>query len=364
MIQKTIPECYWQLILDAFGGVEGLTLSAKLYKACQRWRGVKNGEVLLRLVLSYCLGDMGLRSTVAWAASVNLADISNTALLKRLALCEGWLKYLVGKLLAVPAAKAGKGRLIRLVDGTSVVRAGAAAKKSNELWRIHSVFDLPAERFSFFELTDEKIGERLNMAPVVHGEIRIGDRAYLQPDRISAVIEAGGDVVVRAAWTNAHWTNAEGKTVDLAAILRKGVKAGKIDRPIWIKAKSGKTLDVRLVAVLKPKAEADKAIRKILAEAKKKKRKIKPGTLDAAKWVIIVTTLRTEEFPSEAVLELYRLRWRIELAFKRLKSLIGLKSPPGVDTAKPWILAHLLMILLIEPLTSELDVSPRWKMAA
>jgi IS4 transposase len=27
----------------------------------------------------------------------------------------------------------------------------------------------------------------------------------------------------------------------------------------------------------------------------------------------------------------YRLRWRIELAFKRLKSLIGLEGPPGKD---------------------------------
>jgi hypothetical protein len=31
------------------------------------------------------------------------------------------------------------------------------------------------------------------------------------------------------------------------------------------------------------------------------------------------------------VRDLYRLRWRIELGFKRLKSLIGLKGPPGFD---------------------------------
>jgi hypothetical protein len=66
------------------------------------------------------------------------------------------------------------------------------------------------------------------------------------------------------------------------------------------------------------------------------------------------------------VLDLYRLRWRIELAFKRLKSLIGLKGPPGIGerSAKPWILAHLLMILLIEPLACELEDSPRMASAA
>jgi hypothetical protein len=62
----------------------------------------------------------------------------------------------------------------------------------------------------------------------------------------------------------------------------------------------------------------------------------------------------------------YRLRWRIELAFKRLKSLIGLKGPPGTDerSAKPYLLAHLLMILLLEPLIDEFEDSPRWGLAA
>jgi len=49
------------------------------------------------------------------------------------------------------------------------------------------------------------------------------------------------------------------------------------------------------------------------------------------------------------------------MAFKRLKSLIGLSAPPGEDSAvaKTWILAHLLMILLLEPQTSAPEISPR-----
>ena len=40
---------------------------------------------LLRLILAYCLGERGLRSTAAWATAMGLADISNVALLQRLA---------------------------------------------------------------------------------------------------------------------------------------------------------------------------------------------------------------------------------------------------------------------------------------
>ncbi|WP_143744644.1 transposase, partial [Mesorhizobium prunaredense] len=44
----------------------------------------------------------------------------------------------------------------------------------------------------------------------------------------------------------------------------------------------------------------------------------------AAGFVILVTSLDQDEFDADTVLKLYRMRWRIELAFKRLKSLIGL----------------------------------------
>jgi hypothetical protein len=56
---------------------------------------------------------------------------------------------------------------------------------------------LPHERFGFFELIDEKGGETLNRIPTVAGEIRIGDRAYLQPDRIGERLDAGADIVAR-----------------------------------------------------------------------------------------------------------------------------------------------------------------------
>jgi len=44
-----------------------------------------------------------------------------------------------------------------------------------------------------------------------------------------------------------------------------------------------------------------------------------------------------------------------------LKSIVGLSGPPGQDpeVAKTWILAHLLMTLLLEPLTSAPEISPR-----
>ena len=69
--------------------------------------------------------------------------------------------------------------------------------------------------------------------------------------------------------------------------------------------------------------------------------------------MILVTSLKHETYPAGDVVALYRLRWRIELAFKRLKSVIGLRRRQGsIRSAKPYVLAHLLMILVLDRLSA------------
>ena len=207
-----------------------------------RPREITNAVDLLRLILAYCWGDGGLRSTAAWATSVGLVDVSNVALLYRLRHCGDWLAMLVGQVLAAAAPKASRGRIIRIIDATTVPKKGPGARKKNELWRIHSAFDLPQERFGHFELTDQQAGETLDRIPVVAGEIRLADRAYLQPDRMASLIEAGADLVIRAGWKSARWLDGEGNVVDLVAELKASAR-GLIDRPIWINRKRGAPLE-------------------------------------------------------------------------------------------------------------------------
>jgi IS4 transposase len=256
--------------------------------------------------------------------------------------------------------------MIRIIDATTVAKAGPEARKKSHLWRIHSAFDLPQERFGHFALTDQKAGETLDRIPVVKGEIRIGDRAYLQPDRMGVVLEQGADFLIRAGWKSAHWLDGEGCPLDLIAALRAGTAVGLIDQPIWVKRKNAAPLGLRLVAVKKPEAAAAEARRKARRDAQREGHQVSQQTLEAADWVILVTSLDAKEFATDEILALYRLRWRIELAFKRLKSLIGLRAPPGVDerSARPYVLAHLLMILLLEPLLDEFEDSPRLARAA
>lgn len=367
MTRDSLLDRDWLKVVEWLGGAEALQQSARATKAFRRSRGVASAADLLRLILGYCLGKHGLRSAAAWASAIGLADISNVALLHRLRQCGDWLMLLIGQVLAAAVPLPSRGRLIRLIDATSVPKASTVGKRGNGVWRIHGAFDLPSERFGAFLLTDQHQPERLDRIAVIPGEIRIGDRVYLRPDPIAAVRAAGGDVVVRAGWKSASWLDAAGDTLDLPALLRAAQGVGLIDQPIWLARNQASALPLRLVAMRKPEQAIAAARRRVRRMAQRDgTAQVSQATLLAAEWVMVVTSLASEDYSATDVLKLYRLRWRIELAFKRLKSIIGLQGPPAADerSAKPYLLAHLLMILLLEPLVDVLEDSPRWLAAA
>jgi len=71
--------------------------------------------------------------------------------------------------------------------------------------------------------------------------------------------------------------------------------------------------------------------------------------LEFAAYFLVWTTL-SAAFPAAAILDLYRLRWQIELVFKRMKSILGLGHLPKKDplSAKAWLEGKLFTGLLIE----------------
>jgi hypothetical protein len=366
MNRESLSNADWLRTVDRLGGAELLEEEAREFGAFQKARNVKCAVDHLRLVLAYCWSRYGLRWAAAWAEAIGLASLSNVALLKRLRNSVDWLERLVGRLLGGRPCDTNlamaKGRPVRLVDATSVAKAGRNARETGGRWRIHSVFDLASERFTAFDLTDESEPEVIDRADVVAGEIRVGDRIYLQADRVANVLDAGADIVTRARWNAACWLDTSGKRLDLIALLKKNRGKGLIDQPIVIETSAKQPIKLRLVAIRKPKQARDLSIEKIKRKARDKCRAVRPQTLVAAEWVIIITSLDREEFPLPAIGALYRLRWRIEIAFKHLKSVVGLASPPGSDprSAKAHILCNLLLALLTEPLIAEhLGDSPR-----
>ena len=121
------------------------------------------------------------------------------------------------------------------------------------------------------------------------------------------------------------------------------------------------SVPARLAAVRKSEAAASASRQKILQEHGRKGKAVDPRTLESAAYIFVLTSLDGNVLDTRNVLELYRFRWQIELAFKRMKSLLELGNLPAKDPplARSFLYAKLLGALLMEDLTKDfLSFSP------
>ncbi len=95
--------------------------------------------------------------------------------------------------------------------------------------------------------------------------------------------------------------------------------------------------------------------------ASRKQTKPDERSMVAAEFLILATSLPQTDFPAPGVLAVYRLRWQIELAFKRLKSLLNIDKlrTRTVAGTRCWLDAHLIGALLHDDLSQDfLESSP------
>ncbi|MHB8387824.1 transposase [Metallibacterium sp.] len=95
--------------------------------------------------------------------------------------------------------------------------------------------------------------------------------------------------------------------------------------------------------------------------AASKGRTLDPRRLMAAEFMILATSLPKNGYRAGAVLAVYRLCWQIELAFRRLKSLLHIDKLPTwtAQGSRSRLYAHLILALLCDDLSQDfLDSSP------
>lgn len=347
----------WDTVVQRLGGAEELSRTAREHRAFVRPRGVRSAADLLRLCLLYGPGGWSLRAGAAAAGVQGLARLSDVALFYRLAGAAAWLEALCGARLQRLAAHAGlsKERPVRLVDGSRLPGPGRRA------WRLHLCYDPAAGRLCDAAITPLRQGERLDRLSVTPGEVRVADRGFAQPDGVKAVLDAGGDVLVRLTWNSVRLETPEGAALDWMALFAAAARAGTVDRPVRLCKARGAfaPLDLRLVVLRKPPAAAAQARRAAERASRKDQHRVDERTLAAAEHLILLTSLEAA-LSAEAVGALYRVRWQVELAIKRLKSLLHLDRLPAKDPAlaRMWLHAHLLLALVLEEILGDAEAFP------
>jgi hypothetical protein len=322
-----------------------LDASAKETSALVRCRNVPDAAALIRLALAYAVSDLSLKDVAAWAAGLGVAEITGPGLFYRLREAEKWLTEVLAQTLQDQIKPAPKGWNLCAVDATVITGPGAEGTE----WRAHVRLDPSRGTFRSVELTDEHGGEGYGRHPIQAGEVVLGDRAYATARGIHAVSQAQGFVVARL---NPHTLRVCGKDRQVLSLRRRArriPRVGAMEFDIEIPIPPTRAKNTHKPWLLK------KAIAWVSARAV-------AGRTRTGEVIWIVTTLQASQASALQILQLYRVRWQIELLFKRLKSLLHLDALPSRQgpTAKSWMLARLLAAALAQKMVTPAGPLSPW----
>ena len=340
----------WQALAAETGALKGL-------------RKDKSAENLLRTLLIHLGCGHSLRETVVRARQGGLANLSDVALLKRLRKSRDWLYALCVELFRERgiALSAEDGFQVRAFDSTIVQEPG----RTGSLWRLHYSIKLPSLGCDFFKLTATEgpsTGESFRRFPVRAGDYVLADSGYSTASGLQHVLAGGGHATVRVNANSLVLASGEGGPFDLLERINSLCKPGLADVwPARALAPTGPHVRGRICALRKTDEAIQIAHKRLRRKASEQGQQFRPETLRFACYVILFSTFPAARFSAAEILEWYRLRWQVELVFKRFKSLAQLGHLPKSDeeSAHAWLYGKLLAALLAEKLMHHaLAISP------
>ena len=327
-----------------------LSEMAKETGAVERWRNLKNGEELLRVILAYSTEDLSLRSTAAWSSQSDL-ELKDTSVLHRLRKAPPLLERVLAHLLTQRLkAEAAPGPEFRINDATVLSIPGSEGTD----WRVHVVYDPAHCCLLRVEITDQQGGERLDRDRPQPGDIVCGDRGLARARGIHAVTEARAYVLLRMHWQNIRLHNARGQRLDMNPILKRA-DSGEAGTIVYVPLAGKVSVRARLVIRPLPTEVAARNRQCLRRNAAKKGRTPSAIGLRLAGYFCLLTTLPVDLASDDVVVELYRIRWQIENFFKRCKTLLHFDHLRAFDPelVRTYCLAKLIEVALIQCLHEE-----------
>jgi hypothetical protein len=162
--------------------------------------------------------------------------------------------------------------------------------------------------------------------PLPPGSLRLADLGFFDLKRMAADAAAG-----------VHWISR----APARLLVRRGDEPGR-NLPEWLRGQRSDRIDAivtvgsatrltcRLVAVRAPQEVVRRRLQRLEKRQRKKGRQVSAAQRMLCEWTVMLTDLvDAGRFTAEQLWVLYRVRWQVELLFKRWKSGGGLGTSRG-----------------------------------
>jgi hypothetical protein len=343
------PERDWQTLLSLLPA-DFEQLAAEHKQLNVQWVNAKvtSAAVLLRFIFLHVGANMPLRQTVTLIAASGGPRLSAVRLHYRMRRARPYLAALVARMVPSIGATPEQwgGYEMVCVDATTVSGPGAEGTDA----RLHAVIRLHDLGVVGAEVTDETGGETLKRFLWAPEQLVIADRGYANPPGLAWVVDHDAAALVRVNRGSLPLQREDGTQIDVLEWCRAltGHAATQLNAQTTVKeGRARRIVSGRLVGFRLPDDEAEDARQRVRREH---------GTatsdedLEAAGYVALFTTAPVGRLSAARCVEAYRLRWQVELQFKRWKSLCHFDRLPNYrdDTIQSWLTAKMLLGLLLD----------------
>lgn len=324
--------------------------------ALRRARRVTSGEQLLRLILIYVTCWLSLRETAAWAGRALGIALTGDALGYRFACAVCFLRELVQSVLQDQLAERKMpGPAVRILDATGLNEPGSKGTD----WRLHATY-APSRGLVGAEVTDGGGGEHVSRVAAQPGDLLILDRGYGYAAEVRTARAKGEEVIVRIHLRTLPVANSNGERMAPTTLVERADALGVVDEQVLLPERGHEPVSARLLMKPLPPEKAARARQKKRRATSKKGRHPDELAMKLAGYFCCVTTVPADRLAPAVVFSWYRVRWQVELWFKRSKSLLGLdrltKATPMLIAIQVW--GRLLVALLIQRLQPVLPEAP------
>jgi len=323
-------------------------------------------DELLRLIFVHVGADLPLRQTVVVVAKGGGPKLSAVRLHLKLRASLPYLQALITRMTSVvPGAdERWSGYELVATDATTVSGPGSEGVDA----RIHTVIRLHDLAILHTQITDVSGGETLKRFAWSKGQLILADRGYSTAPGIAWAVHQGADVLVRVNRGALPLFEADGDgdrdrdrddsdpdlDIDVLEWCRTLPGHRAHERVAQVEHRDGRIkrrINGRLIGFRLPDAEAEEARERVLREHGAK---TTSDQLEAASYVILFTTAPAQRMSAARCVEAYRLRWQIELQFKRWKSICHFDRLPNYtdDTIRAWLSAKVLLGLILDRMSS------------
>lgn len=210
---------------------------------------------------------------------------------------------------------------------------------------------------------DQKMGQEF-ISGRRPGALWIFDLGFFNSTFLAAIAKASSFFLSRlAASQQVFWTRnaqAELERLDLGLLLRHSARE-LFEIAVVFGPEQGVT--ARLIIAPVPKKVANARRRRARQAALKQGRTPAQTTLNRCDWTLLLTNASKEQLPTSTALEVYCVRWQVELVFKLFKSDAKLETTNATEEnrVKCEFYAKLIALLLfnrVSQLVEELAAEP------